>query len=332
MSRGRKTAVILLSVLLVIIILAAVAILYVLGRLNSISKIDTKPIAEVSGTEQSSVQETFERDSIPVDTSIAVVQPEDISHEESRSDEWVYSDPNVINLMLIGVDGSGYSGRSDTMILLTCNKKEHTVKMTSFLRDLYVQIPGYSDNRLNAAYAFGGASLMDQVFEVNFGIHIDGHILVDFESFPKVVDALGGVDIKLTDAEAAIVGYSGAGTYHLNGTEAMNYARIRKLDSDFGRTNRQRTVLTAIYEQYGKMGWSNLLSLANQLLDIIATDMDGITLLSYGSEFMGNLSSLTQYHVPESNEYYDAVVREMMVLVPDLEAIHERLGKELYGR
>ena len=185
LSRGRKTAVILLSVLLVIVILAIIAILYVLGRLNGISKINNRPIAEVSGgSEETSVQETFERDSLPADTSVIVVNPEDISREESRSEEWVYSDPDIINLMLLGVDAAGYAGRSDTMILLTCNRREHTVKMTSFLRDLYVQIPGYSDNRLNAAYAFGGVSLLDQVYEVNFGIHIDGHILVDFESFP----------------------------------------------------------------------------------------------------------------------------------------------------
>ena len=202
--------------------------------------------------------------------------------------------------------------------------------MTSFLRDLYVQIPGYSDNRLNAAYAFGGMELLDATLKVNFGIQVDGHVMVDFNTFPQVIDALNGVDITLTQAEAEHLGLGDAGVYHMDGQLAMNYARIRKIDSDFGRTNRQRTVIQSLFNRFKDLGWGEILNAANQVLDLVYTDMDASTILAYGSEVLG-VQEIQQMHVPEDDEYYDAVINEMMVLVPYLNDIHNRLGETLYG-
>ena len=325
-SKALIVSIVVASVILVLVILALAVLGYVYFRLNSIKRIPT--------VQTSSVEENFERDSIG-DNSVEVLKPEDVtwSREESGadSDEWLLSNPNCINILLIGIDGRGYSGRSDTMILCTYDREKKTATMTSFLRDLYVQIPGYSDNRLNAAYAFGGIELLDAAMETNFGIRVDGHVMVDFDTFPQVIDALGGVDITLTQAESDYLSLSGAGEYHMDGELAMLYARIRYIDSDFGRTNRQRTLLNSLFERFKKLSWGEIAGAANQVLDLVYTDMDAGTILSYGSEVMG-LQEIRQMHVPEDGEYNDAYINEMMVLVPDLEQIHDRLGRELFGR
>ncbi|MBQ5960906.1 MAG: LCP family protein [Firmicutes bacterium] len=330
-SGGATAAIVILSVLLCFVIIALAGMGYVYFRLNGIKDID-----RIFPSNSGKKVEEFEKDPVVDNESAVYVDPDDISWpdvktEENVDESWVYDDPDVINIMLIGIDTASYVGRSDTMMLISMNKSTKEITMSSFMRDLYVQIAdGYSANKLNAAYAFGGADLMDKTYLLNFGVKIDGHVLVDFESFPAVIDALGGVDIALTDAEAWEIGYSGSGTYHLDGSDALKYARIRKIDSDFSRTSRQRTVMNAIFEKYHGMSSVELLSMANKILDLVYTDMDAARILSIGSEFMG-VQSIRQLRFPGNDEYYDAVINGMMVLVPDLEMIHERIGSEIYG-
>ena len=330
-SGGATAAIVILSILLCFVIIALAGIGYIYFRLNGI-----KDINKLLPGGSNSVEENFEKDSIVDPGSAVYVDADDISwpdviSEDKVDDEWVYEDSNIINIMFIGIDTGSYVGRSDAMLLFSLNKTTKEVTMTSFMRDMYVQIAdGYSPNKLNAAYAFGGTDLMDKTYLLNFGVKIDGHVLVDFESFPAVIDALGGVDITLTDAEAWVIGYSGSGTYHLDGADALKYARIRKIDSDFSRTSRQRTVLNAIFEKYHNLSSGELLSVANKVLDLVYTDMDAARLLSIGSDFMG-VQSIKQLRFPGNDEYYDAIIDEMMVLVPDLEMIHERIGSEIYG-
>ena len=111
---------------------------------------------------------------------------------------------NIKSILLIGQDKrEGESRqRSDSMILATLDKDQGTVSLTSFMRDLYVAIPGYSTTRINAAYAYGGMDLLDQTLEENFGVKIDGNVEVDFEVFQVLVDKVGGIDLELTQAEA----------------------------------------------------------------------------------------------------------------------------------
>ncbi len=180
------------------------------------------------------------------------------------------------------------------------------------------------------AGAFAYQPDLDAALELNFGIHVDGHVMVDFNSFPQVIDALGGVDITLTQAESDYLGLSGAGDYHMDGELAMRYSRIRYIDSDFGRTNRQRTVLNSLFMRFKDLGWGEILGAANQVLDLVYTDMDAGTILAYGSEMLG-VQEIEQHHVPDDGEYYDAVINGMMVLVPYLDDIHTRLGEVLYG-
>ena len=117
--------------------------------------------------------------------------------------ETIGAGKDIINILLIGQDRRKEKrARSDSMILCTLNKKEKTLTMTSFMRDMYVQIPGKKDNRINASYAMGGMELLDACLNKNFGVTVDGNVEVDFSGFQRVIEIMGGVEIELTSAEA----------------------------------------------------------------------------------------------------------------------------------
>ena len=117
---------------------------------------------------------------------------------------------NVINILLIGQDETvpGVRARSDSMILVTFNTATKDVTFTSFMRDAYVQIPGYSPNKLNHAYQYGGVKLLNKTLKVNYGVEVDGNIEINFEQFKAVIDMLGGVEVELTEKESWYMGHA----------------------------------------------------------------------------------------------------------------------------
>ncbi len=176
------------------------------------------------------------------------------------------------SILLVGTDSRDLTqerGRSDSMILLTINTRTQELYLTSLMRDSYVNIPGYGMNKLNAAYSFGGADLLLDTVEQNFNVRIDDYLCVSFAGFAGVIDAFGGVELTLSDAEAQAVNVilqsevnalmgddtmadllNGGGTYVLNGKQALAYARIRYVgNADFERTSRQREVMEKLLEK-----------------------------------------------------------------------------------
>lgn len=248
---------------------------------------------------------------------------------------------HILNILLIGQDArpGETRARSDVMILLTINKAEKTITMTSFLRDLYVQIPGYNNSRMNSAYAWGGMSLLNSTLETNFGVLVDGNFEVNFDGFSQVIDILGGVDIELTQNEANVINKSvkthvlGSGMQHLNGSQALAYARIRKLDSDFGRTNRQRKLLSALFEKFKNSDLDTLMSLMNEILPLLTTDLSKSEILSYAADILPMLSSmtLTSQRIPADGAYVDAYISGMAVLSADMDAARKLLQDTLAG-
>ena len=245
-----------------------------------------------------------------------------------------------INILLIGQDRrpGETRARSDSMILCTINTEAKTMVMTSFLRDLYVDIPDwngrtYQDNRLNACYAFGGMGMLDLALEKNFGIQVDHNLEVDFGGFSEIINIFGGVTINLTKAEANYMGQGlKEGPNFLTPEQALQYSRIRYLDSDFGRTNRQRNVLTALFESIKTMNADQLTQLINTILPMMTTDMTNADITAYMVRLLPILPELeisTQY-IPASGAYKSCYVRGMAVLVPDMEAnraiLRETLG------
>lgn len=247
---------------------------------------------------------------------------------------------HIVNILLIGQDRreGEERARSDSMILCTFNKHTKQITMTSFLRDLYVPIPGHGSNRINAAYTLGGMKLLDKTLRENFGIYIDGNVEVDFGHFAQIIDLLGGVDMELRQDEANFINKEtgsdlSAGMQRLNGEQALMYSRIRKLDSDgdFSRTDRQRKVMSALFQAYKNSGINTMLSLVKQILPMVDTDMGTIEMMLLAMELVPMLSQaeVVSQHVPAAGTYTDQNIQGMSVLVPDTDAVRQMLENTL---
>lgn len=245
-----------------------------------------------------------------------------------------------VNILLIGNDGrEGEAGaRSDSMILCSFDRRGKTLVMTSFLRDLYVPIPGNGSNRLNAAYAFGGRDLLKKTLEENFDIRIDGSVEVDFSHFAQIVDMLGGVTLELRQDEADTVSQEtgtalSAGVQTLNGDQALAYSRIRYLDADgdFSRTARQRKVLSALLDAYRDASLGDMLSAAAKILPMLDTDLNSVEIIKYTTQLLPILSGgeITSQHIPAPDGYRDQTIDGMSVLVADMEKARQMLRQSL---
>ena len=243
-------------------------------------------------------------------------------------------DARRINFLLVGRDwhGEGENGRSDTMILCSVDTGAKTVKMVSFLRDIYLKIPGHGSSRLNAAYSWGGAELLKETLKENFDVDVDVTLEIDFEGFKGLIDTLGGVDVALTESETKYLNnHYGweltGGMTHMDGEIALGYSRIRYLDSDFVRTERQRNVLTALLEKYRSASFATVLTVTDAFLDESTSDHTDEELLAYALELYSTLSEaeLTTHRVPADGTYTYETIRGMSVIEVDFEENRELL-------
>lgn len=254
------------------------------------------------------------------------------AYDDIQDHPLVESSDKIVNYLLIGSDRRDTSsyGNSDSMIIVSLNKDTKKIHLTSLMRAIYVIMPedsGHTDGMLNWAYAWGGPELLMETIENNFKVHIDHYITVDFSSFEQVIDAVGGVPITLTSAEANYINmdvpgaYCYEGTQYLNGAEALSYARCRKLDNDFMRTHRQRNVIEALIQSVGSLSLSQLNDLANTLLPTLTTDMSNTEILAE----LVNVPEYASYPIdqrmlPIENEAGDSYV-----------GIVYRYGTEMYS-
>lgn len=257
---------------------------------------------------------------------------------------------NIKSILLIGQDKQGDQTRqrSDSMILATLDKDQGTISLTSFMRDLYVAIPGYSSTRINAAYAYGGMELLDETLEENFGVQIDGNVEVDFEVFKVLVDKVGGIDLELTQAEADyICGRDQSvlypqplrtdwdlqeGVNHLDGEQALIHARNRSIgNSDYRRTERQQEVLKAAFAKIKDLNVLEIGGLIKDVLPLVTTDLSLWDMTGYAMDVMSiGTDEIQSYRIPEDGSYTPQTIDGMQVLVPNLEQNREYLQQILY--
>jgi LCP family protein required for cell wall assembly len=224
------------------------------------------------------------------------------------SDQWVgYPGPSVypaiaipppiglitqpkdqINILLLGSDQRPYDGafRTDVIILATINAQDKTVTLTSFPRDLFVYIPGWTMERINTAMFYGGFQSMQTTFEYNFGVRPDHYALINFEGFKDLIDEMGGIYVqvgeKLVDQRDGYGKYAmKAGLRKMDGETALWYVRSRKTTNDFDRTRRQQEVLQAIFFRLLSIdALSKAPKLYDKFEDTIQTDMKFGNILS----------------------------------------------------
>lgn len=263
-------------------------------------------------------------------------------YQSSTSSMTLESDSFVENILLIGVDDrkGGTVSRSDTMILVSIDKKHGQIKMTSFMRDTYVTIPGHGEDKMNAACVYGGPQLVMETIEYNFGIDVDSYVLVDFGAFKDVIDSLGGVTVQVEQREAEYINrtskqnieYGDAVT--LNGEEALVYVRIRYLDSDFYRTQRQRKVISAILSQVKKSNPLELIDTAKTVLSYVETDMNPVelSLLAEGAALLYMRYDIVQARVPFDNKYTSQTINGASVLSIDKDETSELIQDFIYNK
>lgn len=277
----RKLLITLCVILAILLILIACVGAYINYLLSKIDRVDLSNESTISSSELEDLLNT-DPDLIPVDPSESLPDIGDVTFPTEIT-EPVEQEEHVVNILLVGQDtrSSKVRARSDSMILVTFNTEAKTITLTSFMRDAYVQIPGYKPNKLNHAYQYGGFSLLNETLRVNFGVEVDGNVEVDFSRFQRLIDLLGGVEVSLTEKEADYLyhGYGrvwdvAPGLNRLNGEQALAYARLREIDSDYQRASRQRTVLLSLAQAYKNQSLDKMLALLEEVMGLVLTDMD----------------------------------------------------------
>lgn len=248
---------------------------------------------------------------------------------------------DYINILLVGVDRRGTRGNSntDTLMIATLDKKNKRLKLTSVLRDCYVPIEGYGVDRINSAAAHEGIPLLLTTLNNMMHLELESYVLVDFRMFEKIVDKMGGIGLRMTEQEISatndnIAGlnkqrgveylwdgflFANPGSVHCNGQQALAYARIRKLDSDFSRTNRQFKVLNAIYAKFRSKNLAQQTALLYDLLPLVETNLNpaqivDIALAALSMDTAGLLHEL----VPFDGYYKGGSVNRKYAIVLDM--------------
>lgn len=261
-----------------------------------------------------------------------------------------YDNVNKIkNIALFGLDSTdGETGRSDSIMIATIDPVHNKVKLTSIMRDSYVYIDGHGQDKINHAYAFGGPELSIKTINTNFGLNIEDFVSVNFSSLPIIINILGGVDIEITDEELEYInGYIAdinskdgtsspqiaySGLQHLDGTQALAYSRIRyTAGGDYKRTERQRTVLEALFTKLTSASVGSYNSLLNEVLPYVQTNLNAGDILSLGTKVLGIGKNLEQDRFPRDGYGEGATIDGIYYLTYDLETAKQQMRDYIFN-
>ncbi len=261
--------------------------------------------------------------------------------------------PDVINILLLGVDrrGSKGSSRADTIFIATLDKTNKKLKLSSLMRDMYVPIPGQGEQRINTSSVYGGPGLTIDTINQNFSMDLKDYVLIDFRMFENMVDALGGITMTLTAGEVSaandcIAGLnkqrgiedirSGfitkAGSVRLNGKQALGYARIRHYgNGDYQRTSRQFKVLLTIFEKFKEMDIITQQEVIHEVLPFVETSLNSVQILDLAMSALSiGTSEILHYRLPVDGMYQSRRIRGASVLLPDINANAQALHEFIY--
>ena len=301
---------------------------------------DDTDCPEPSGTTEPPVTEPD--DTEPADTTHPPVKVPGIYKVDKK-------DPDIENILILGTDSRNVQkerGRSDSIIVASFNKRTKQVKLVSFLRDTYIPIEGHGWNRINAAYAVGGVALCVNTINDLFGLDIQKFVIVNFSGASTFVDACGGVDMALTQKEINYLlnlkdefPQNSDGTYHLDGKVALDYMRMRKIDSDFGRTERQRKTMMAIYSQaMARKDVTQMYNLVREGFNLVKTNLKLSEMLDLAQSVisMGSELNIGSESVPPkstkklmwSNRYID---RKSVLWIENLDDAKKYVVAMIYG-
>ena len=266
--------------------------------------------------------------------------------ENNASDEF-------INVLLIGADRRSKKGsyNSDTMMIATIDKRHGTLKLTTLMRDMLVNIPGHGYGKLNSAAARGGIELLFQTIEENFHIVLTQYVLVDFYMFVDVIDALGGITVQMTAEEISaandcIAGlnkqlgveylwdgfiFADPGPVKLTGKQALGYSRIRKIDSEFARTERQYTVLNTVLSIFRSKSLSKQYDILYDLLPMVETNMTNAAIVDAAvSALTSSKGGLIYFRLPVEGYFQNGKWNKKFVFFADLPGMAQELHEFIF--
>ncbi len=325
-KRNKKLIVrnVFLVMLALVMAVSGSGFIYYYKTLDALNYSETGQLGDVADFEESGIFIAGQKKKKTTNTDVDLKDDSfiNMSFEEGS----LLNDPMVLNILLFGADkNDGTSQRSDTMIMMSIDNRHKKIKLTSFMRDLWVYIPEYGYSKLNHAYAYGGPKLAISTIEQNFGVGIDRYAIVDFSSFKAIIDILGGIDIELSDEEIDYINWQcwknkqvktrheltdKAGKVHLNGRQALWYARDRgDIDegfsgSDFDRTARQRKVLRTIAGDMRSASLAQIVNIVNEIGPLVTTNLKKTEITTLVSNSLTYLSyEMVEYRLPSDGNY-----------------------------
>ena len=331
-------------------IMSNLAVEWAYWRMGKNAKTDDKPAKNASGSAVETKEEE-EEEGLKVGE---ITENIDLSKMSATFRNALHED-GVYNILLLGVEAIGNnstaSGRTDSIMIATLNTKQKTLGLTSIMRDSYVTIPGFYNTRINAAFNHGGVPLMYETIAYNYGLRLDGSIIVSFKTFQKIIDDLGGVDIEITPGEAQYLNTTNyiskksnrtlkPGMNHMNGNQALGYSRVRKVatldgsNNDQGRTSRHRRVMAAIFKEVKKSNPITLVKLLDTVFSQVQTDIKKSNASSYLAEVM-ELSldgvPLDTFRLPAEGTYQGAIINGAAVVTFDIPKNKDELANFVFG-
>lgn len=267
-------------------------------------------------------------------------------------DEKLSKYDGIANIALFGIDApEGTDGRSDAIMIATVDKIHNKLKLTSIMRDSYVDIQGHGKDKINHAYAFGGHELALKTLNENFDLNLKDFATVNFSSLPKIIDSIGGIDLDIRNDELQYINnYIGdlntlnktnvsnitsAGTQHVNGTQALAYCRIRyTAGGDGERTERQRIVLSKLFDKFSKISPTKYPSILNELMPMITTSLSSSDILGLAKTVASiSESGLEQERFPKDNYSKGEMIHGVYYLTFDKDAtvkqIHDYIFEDI---
>lgn len=274
--------------------------------------------------------------------TVGVVSKDEVDPkaEKVKIAEEDQKDKDVFNVLLVGTDSrdpNSDKGRSDSMMLVSFNKKQNKSTVISFMRDTLVDIDGYGRSRLGHTYAYGGVGLTINTLNQTYGLDIQNYVTISFDNLVNVIDEIGGVEVYISEEEAEYYRKNGmpdivAGDVTLTGSQALAHARNRTLGSDFERTRRQRSVMYGIYRKImSEKDISALLPLINYCVTQVETNMSVTEIYNMAKEVLSTEDlKMQQACAPQDGTYTPIVYEGMDVLEIDVEANKKMIEDLLY--
>lgn len=305
-------------------LIAAAAVFFLIGQQ------ELKPSAQVLQDMRSALEK--EGKGLGVSDSFRMaVDPDDLSVTAGLDEDWTH-------ILLLGTDaGSGNldEGRSDAMVVASLNTKTKEIKLSSLIRDMLVDVPGMkSQQRINTANAFGGPLLAVKTVNELLGLNISRYVSASFPGFGVVVDIMGGIELTLSKGEAKLVrGEESDEPQHLVGWQALEFSRIRRLDNNFGRNERQRKVLGAILDKAMMLGQKELLALLPEALKFVSTNLTASEILELMPVVLGNTQGMEMLSLPPDKAYHFGKSKgDASVIIFDLEKTRNAFNDFIAGK